>query len=130
MAATTARVNFVRVFIEAPLPAIRSDGLGRQCLFSSGIPHLGHFPGPAWTTSGCIGHVYRIGASTWPDAVGLCGDGVAAGPATVPGGLTYQPGSLRSSSLSRTLRIVNMPPIPMSPNGPSPAIIGRVFGGP
>jgi hypothetical protein len=32
--------------------------------------------------------------------------------------------------LSRTFRTVNMPPISMGPNGPSPVIIGSVFRGP
>ena len=25
---------------------------------SSAMPQMGHVPGPIWTTSGCIGHVY------------------------------------------------------------------------
>src|ERR1044071_8723700 len=25
---------------------------------TSAMPHFGHEPGPDWTTSGCIGHVY------------------------------------------------------------------------
>src|SRR5207247_1519518 len=48
---TQRRRSMNRSSVSSADPAVTVRG-------SSAMPHLGHVPGPIWTTSGCIGQVY------------------------------------------------------------------------
>src|SRR5882762_3350135 len=52
-ALTQRRLHIESYSGSACSPAMMSIG-------SKAMPQIGQFPGPNWTISGCIGHVYRI----------------------------------------------------------------------